>query len=98
MGQVTLPKSVLQALSWKVGTRLVVESAHNGVLLKPDSVSLESNSEDVIRESVLRCPGRFRVSGGTMNWLRLFSYSVSAMNKPRPKWEAYPSAIGPATG
>ena len=37
-GQVVLPKAVRQALRWKPGMRLVVESTPEGVLLKPEPV------------------------------------------------------------
>ena len=35
-GQVILPKPIRRALHWVAGTRLVVESTADGVLLKPE--------------------------------------------------------------
>ena len=46
-GQVILPKAVRQALRWEVGTRLVVESRPEGVLLRPEPAFAETRPEDV---------------------------------------------------
>ena len=54
-GQVILPKAIRQALRWEAGTRLVVESTSDGVLLKPAPVFDETRSEDVF--------GRLRFDG-----------------------------------
>ncbi len=42
-----LPKPIRQALGWRVGTRLVVESTRDGVLLRPDPVFPKTKPEDV---------------------------------------------------
>ncbi len=46
-GQVILPKAIRRALRWIAGTRLVVESTSEGVLLKPAPVFSETRPEDV---------------------------------------------------
>lgn len=46
-GQVILPKPIRQALRWGAGTRLVVESTTEGVLLKPEPSFPETLPEDV---------------------------------------------------
>lgn len=46
-GQVILPKAVRQALRWEAGTRLIVESTAEGVLLKPEPLFPETRPEDV---------------------------------------------------
>lgn len=46
-GQVILPKAVRQALRWEVGTRLVVESRPEGVLLRPEPAFAETRPQDV---------------------------------------------------
>ena len=46
-GQVILPKAIRQALRWEAGTRLVVESTPEGVLLRPAPVFAETRGEDV---------------------------------------------------
>ncbi len=46
-GQIALPKPIRQALGWVVGTRLLVESTCEGVLLRPDPVFPETKPEDV---------------------------------------------------
>lgn len=46
-GQVILPKSIRQERRWDAGTRLVVESTPEGVLLKADSVFPETRPDDV---------------------------------------------------
>ena len=46
-GQVILPKPIRQALRWAAGTRLVVESTPDGVLLKPEPSFPETRPEDV---------------------------------------------------
>lgn len=46
-GQISLPISIRQALGWVIGTRLLVESTCEGVLLRPDPVFPETNPEDV---------------------------------------------------
>ena len=46
-GQVVLPKVIRQSLRWDAGTRLVVESTPEGVLLKPEPVFAATRPEDV---------------------------------------------------
>ena len=46
-GQVILPTAIRQALHWEAGTRLVVEHAPEGVLLKPVPAFAETRPEDV---------------------------------------------------
>ena len=46
-GQVILPKAIRQALRWEAGTRLVVESTPEGVLLKPAPAFPETRGKDV---------------------------------------------------
>ena len=46
-GQVILPKTIRQALSWEAGTRLVVENTPEGVLLKPAPVFAETRGDEV---------------------------------------------------
>ena len=46
-GQVILPKPIRRALRWGAGTRLVVESTTEGVLLKPEPSFPETRPEDV---------------------------------------------------
>ena len=46
-GQVILPKAVRQALRWHAGTRLMVESTADGVLLKPEPAFAATRPEDV---------------------------------------------------
>lgn len=46
-GQVVLPKVIRQSLRWDAGTRLVVESTPDGVLLKPEPVFAAARPEDV---------------------------------------------------
>ncbi len=46
-GQVILPKAIRQALHWEAGTRLLVESTQDGVLLKPVRAFAETRPEDV---------------------------------------------------
>ena len=45
-GQVVLPKAIRRALRWTAGTRLVVENAPDGVLLKPAPVFVETRPEE----------------------------------------------------
>lgn len=54
-GQIVLPKPIRQALGWLAGTRLVVQSTHDGVLLRPDPVFPETKPEDVFAS--LSCDG-----------------------------------------
>ena len=54
-GQVILPKAIRQTLRWEAGTRLVVESTPEGVLLKPAPVFAETRGEDVF--GCLACDG-----------------------------------------
>ena len=54
-GQVILPKALRRALRWEAGTRLVVESTPEGVLLKPARVFAATRPEDVF--------GRLRFDG-----------------------------------
>lgn len=46
-GKVILPKEILRALRWSAGTRLLVETTPDGVLLKPEPVFAETRPEDV---------------------------------------------------
>lgn len=46
-GQVILPKAVRQALRWRAGTRLTVESTADGVLLRPEPAFAATQPEDV---------------------------------------------------
>ena len=46
-GRVTLPETIRRALRWVAGTRLVVESTSDGVLLKPEPSLPETRPEDV---------------------------------------------------
>ena len=46
-GQVVLPKAVRRKLGWEAGTRLVVEEAPGGVVLKPARTFAETRPEDV---------------------------------------------------
>ena len=46
-GQVILPKAIRRALRWEAGTRLVVESRPEGVLLRPEAAFAETRPEDV---------------------------------------------------
>ena len=46
-GQVTLPKAIRQALRWDAGTRLIIESTHDGVTLKRVPSFAATKSEDV---------------------------------------------------
>ena len=46
-GQVVLPKAIREALRWQAGTRLVVESTADGVLLKPEPVFAPTRPEEV---------------------------------------------------
>ncbi len=54
-GQVILPKTIRRALSWEAGTRLVVESTPEGVLLKPAPVFAETRADEVF--GCLACDG-----------------------------------------
>ncbi len=47
MGQIILPKAIRQALGWDEGTRLIVEHAPEGVLLKPLPVFARTRGKDV---------------------------------------------------
>lgn len=46
-GRVTLPKAIRRALRWEAGTRLIVENAPEGVLLRAEPVFPETRPEDV---------------------------------------------------
>ena len=46
-GQIILPDAIRQALGWKAGTALAVESTPEGVLLKPLPVFAETRLEEV---------------------------------------------------
>ena len=46
-GQIILPKDIRQALSWEAGTRLIVEQAPGGVMLKPLPVFARTRNKDV---------------------------------------------------
>ena len=46
-GQVVLPKAIRRTLGWEAGTRLVVEEAPGGVLLKPAAAFPTTRPEDV---------------------------------------------------
>ncbi len=54
-GQVILPKPIRRALRWVAGTRLVVESTPDGVLLKPEPAFPETRPQDVFAS--LACDG-----------------------------------------
>ena len=46
-GQVILPKAIRRALRWEAGTRLVVESTGESVVLRPARVFAETRPQDV---------------------------------------------------
>ena len=46
-GQVVLPKAIRTQLGWQAGTRVVVESTRDGVLLKPLPVFEETSPDQV---------------------------------------------------
>ncbi|MCY4059312.1 MAG: AbrB/MazE/SpoVT family DNA-binding domain-containing protein [Gammaproteobacteria bacterium] len=46
-GQVILPKAIRQSLRWEAGTRLVVESTQEGVLLRPFPRFVETRPDEV---------------------------------------------------
>ena len=46
-GQVILPKTIRQSLRWGAGTRLVVESTRDGVLLRPLPRFAETRPDEV---------------------------------------------------
>ncbi len=46
-GQVILPKAIRDQLGWDTGTRLIVESAGDGVLLNVASTFAASRAKDV---------------------------------------------------
>ena len=46
-GEVILPEAIRRALRWEAGTRLVIEKAPEGVLLKPEREFVETRPEDV---------------------------------------------------
>lgn len=46
-GQVILPKAIRQALRWDAGTRLVVLTTEDGLMLKPLGQFAETKPEDV---------------------------------------------------
>lgn len=46
-GQVILPVAIRRVLRWKPGTRLVVESTHDGVVLKPMCAFAETRPDEV---------------------------------------------------
>ena len=54
-GQIILPKAIRRALRWEAGTRLVVESRPEGVLLKPEPAFVETRPDDVF--GCLACDG-----------------------------------------
>ncbi len=54
-GRVVLAKAIRRALRWEAGTRLVVESTPEGVLLKPLPAFAETRPEDVF--GCLACDG-----------------------------------------
>ncbi len=57
-GQVVLPKAIRRKLGWEAGTRLVVEEAPGGVVLKPARTFAETRPEDVF--GCLACNGPVR--------------------------------------
>ena len=73
-GQVVLPKSVRTTLRWRAGTRLVVESTPDGVLLKSAPVFAETRPEEVF--------GRF-ARGGAPKSLAEMEAGVLAEAKRR---------------
>ena len=46
-GQVTLPKAIRQALGWDAGTRLVVLTRDDGLMLQARRLFAETKPEDV---------------------------------------------------
>ena len=60
-GQVILPKAIRQSLRWEAGTRLVVESTREGVLLKPFPRFVETRPEEVFE--ILAYDGRSKTLG-----------------------------------
>ena len=46
-GQVVLPSAIRRKLGWEAGTRLLVEEAPGGVVLKPARTFAETRPEDV---------------------------------------------------
>ena len=73
-GQVVLPKAVRATLRWRAGTRLVVESTPDGVLLKSAPVFAETRPEEVF--------GRF-ARGGAPRSLAEMEAGVLAEAKRR---------------
>ena len=57
-GQVILPKAIRQSLRWDAGTRLVVESTREGVLLRPFPRFAETRPEDVFEILAYDGPSR----------------------------------------
>lgn len=57
-GQVILPKPIRRALRWTAGTRLVVESTPEGVLLKPEPAFPETRPEDVFASLAYHGPAK----------------------------------------
>ena len=73
-GQVILPKGIRDQLSWTAGTRLVVESTSEGVLLRAAPVFEPTRPEDVF--------GSLRRSGPPMT-LEQMKAAVEAEAKRR---------------
>ena len=48
-GQVILPSTLRRALRWEAGTKLIVESTPEGVLLRSAQKFVETRPEDVFR-------------------------------------------------
>ena len=57
-GQVVLPKAIRQALGWQAGTRLMVESTADGVLLRPMPTFAATGSEYVFGSLAAEGPAR----------------------------------------
>ena len=57
-GQVILPKAIRRALRWEAGTRLVVESTGEGVVLRPARVFAETRPQDVFGSVAWEGPPR----------------------------------------
>jgi len=55
-GQVVLPKSIRDSHHWRAGTEFIVESAGDGVILRPVSVLAPGCLDDVAGR--LACAGR----------------------------------------
>lgn len=57
-GQVILPKSVRDQRRWAAGTRLIVEAAEDGVLLKAAPAFAATRPDDVFASLPVKGPAR----------------------------------------